>query len=156
MLIPSCSVDGVLGVTDNVKALAEREENSQPHQTEEFEVDPYGFAEIEGNREIQDAEKNEKESVLTISASPNPFNYQITIKYVLPHMADVELEIYNTLGQRVQFFSESQKVGDTHIIRWDGTNQCGGPVASGVYFCTIKRDGEYVAGMRPLKMLLLK
>ena len=48
-------------MTDNVEALSEGEENRQSHQAEELEIDPYGFAEIEGDRKIQDAKKNEKE-----------------------------------------------------------------------------------------------
>ncbi len=92
-------------------------------------------------------------SVLKLSASPNPFNQQTTITYSLSHVADVELQLFNTLGQRVRTIREQQSPGK-HTIVWDGTDEARTPVASGVYVCTIKVADQVV--QYSLKLLLLK
>jgi hypothetical protein len=82
---------------------------------------------------------------------PNPFNPSTTIRYSLAKKSDVVLEIYNTLGQRVRtLFSGARTTGDYETV-WDGTNDNGGHVASGVYFYRL-RTGEYTA-IRKLVMI---
>ena len=66
---------------------------------------------------------------------PNPFNAQTVIDYVLPRPggARVRLAIYNILGQRVrQLVDEIQAAGQKRIV-WDGKNEYGHEVGSGVY-----------------------
>lgn len=64
---------------------------------------------------------------------PNPFNPMTTINYVLPQPADVELTIYNSLGQQVStLISESQFVG-TYQVKWNGTDHLGRKLPSGLY-----------------------
>ena len=82
---------------------------------------------------------------------PNPFNPSTTIRYSLAKKSDVNLEIYNTLGQRVRtLYSGARSTGEYETI-WDGTNDNGGHVASGVYFYRL-RTGEYTA-VRKLVMI---
>jgi hypothetical protein len=82
---------------------------------------------------------------------PNPFNPSTTIRYSLAKKSDVNLEIYNTLGQRVRtLYSGARSTGEYETI-WDGTNDNGGHVASGVYFYRL-RTGEYNA-VRKLVMI---
>jgi hypothetical protein len=82
---------------------------------------------------------------------PNPFNPSTTIRYSLAKKSDVVLEICNTLGQRVRtLFNGARSTGDYETI-WDGTNDNGGHVASGVYFYRL-RTGEYNA-VRKLVMI---
>ena len=82
---------------------------------------------------------------------PNPFNPTTTIRYSLAKKGDVALEIYNTLGQRVRtLFSGERGTGEYEII-WDGTNDSGGHVASGVYFYRL-RTGDFNA-VRKLVMI---
>ena len=65
---------------------------------------------------------------------PNPFNPSTTIEYELPVRSQVDLIIYNILGQRVAtLYSRTQPAG-LHGIEWDGTDAQGRPVASGIYF----------------------
>ncbi|MBN1294495.1 MAG: T9SS type A sorting domain-containing protein [Candidatus Latescibacteria bacterium] len=70
---------------------------------------------------------------------PNPFNSQTTIEYQISDMgidasgAEVNLTIYNTLGQRVvELVKEHQPAGKHHVI-WDGCDSFGRQVASGNY-----------------------
>ena len=66
---------------------------------------------------------------------PNPFNPETTIGYELAESADVTLQIYNVVGQvvRTLMASESQSVG-RYQVRWDGMDDRGTPVSSGIYF----------------------
>ena len=78
---------------------------------------------------------------------PNPFNSSTTISYAIPAFGDVQIFIYNNLGQEV--FSErvSSLSPGFHTLRWSPT-----AAPSGVYFCYFHFE-EYVAVK---KMLLLK
>jgi hypothetical protein len=82
---------------------------------------------------------------------PNPFNPSTTIRYSLAKRSDVVLEIYNTIGQHVRtLFSGSQATGEYASV-WDGTDDNGGHVASGVYFYRL-RTGDFTA-VRKLVMI---
>ncbi len=83
---------------------------------------------------------------------PNPFNPITTIEYNLPVKANVTIDVYNLLGQRVKRLFDSEKSYGPHSITWDGTDQKGRTVGTGIYFYQIKA-GEYVESK---KMLLLK
>jgi hypothetical protein len=74
---------------------------------------------------------------------PNPFNPETQVTFDLPARANVSLSIYNMLGQRVRTLVNDTKPAGTHIIRWDGLNNHGVRVSSGVYIYTI-RAGDFV------------
>jgi hypothetical protein len=83
---------------------------------------------------------------------PNPFNAETIIEYSLPRAGSVRLTVYNILGQAVKVLvDETQTAGDKKVI-WDGKNQRGQDVASGVYFYRMEA-GEFA---KTDKMLLLK
>jgi len=83
---------------------------------------------------------------------PNPFNPSTIVEYALPKDAQVNLSIYNVLGQHVTtLVNELQRAGK-QTVTWDGTDASGVSVASGVYFYKI-RAGDY---SNTKKMLLLK
>ena len=75
---------------------------------------------------------------------PNPFNPDTTIKYELAESADVTLQIYNVLGQAIRTLvaSESQPPG-RYQIRWNGMDDRGVSVSSGVYFYRISAEGKF-------------
>ena len=79
---------------------------------------------------------------------PNPFNNQTTIKYDIPslmvNMVDVEIHIYNTLGQMVRTIDEGDKSAGQFTTIWDGKNDDGETLSSGVYFYQLraKVDGQ--------------
>jgi hypothetical protein len=83
---------------------------------------------------------------------PNPFNATTTIRYSLPNQANVRLEIFNILGQKVKtLVNEPQEAGYKQVL-WDGKNDQGDNVSSGVYFYRINA-GRY---HNVMKMSLLK
>ncbi len=64
---------------------------------------------------------------------PNPFNPETNLRYVLPMSAQVILEIYNTLGQKVRSLIHEPQSAGSYEVRWNGLDDRGQPVASGVY-----------------------
>jgi hypothetical protein len=79
---------------------------------------------------------------------PNPFNSSTTISYNLLSAAKTTLSIFDITGRQVRHFNIS---GAQHQIIWDGANQSGLPVSSGIYFYTI--DGQ---SRNAKKMTLLR
>jgi len=83
---------------------------------------------------------------------PNPFNSSTTFFFDLPQEGYTNLVIYNLLGQRVRtLFSQSLPPG-RHRIIWDGRNQAGDPISSGVYFSLLSQGRK----VKVVKLLLLK
>ncbi len=83
---------------------------------------------------------------------PNPFNPETVIKYQLRASADVELAIYNLLGQRIRLLLSQNQPDGFHQIKWHGTDDAGRAVSSGVYFYEL-RAGDV---RQTKKMLLLQ
>jgi photosystem II stability/assembly factor-like uncharacterized protein len=65
---------------------------------------------------------------------PNPFNPITTINYQIPKSSNVELSIYNINGQKVRALVNSWMESGKHNVSWDGKNDKGVKVTSGVYF----------------------
>lgn len=89
---------------------------------------------------------------------PNPFNPTTTLGYTLPKDAHVTLSVYNVLGQRVATLRDEVQYVGYHTLLWDGTNDFGSKVASGIYFYRIEAkpaDGS-AAFSSIKKMVLLK
>jgi len=83
---------------------------------------------------------------------PNPFNPTTTIKYQLAKQANVTLRIYSVTGQLVRTIVDGVQQPGYYSVTWNGLNNAGEQVASGVYFYRIEA-GSFVS-MK--KMLLLK
>jgi flagellar hook assembly protein FlgD len=85
-------------------------------------------------------------------ASPNPFNPSTTIAYSLPSAGDTTLRIYNTRGQMVKTLVHEQLEAGNHSVTWDGMDDKGKPVASGVYLVRLATP----VGSQFSKCILLK
>ena len=83
---------------------------------------------------------------------PNPFNTETQIAYILPAAGRVALVIYNVLGQWERTLVEGLQSAGRYQVAWDGRNEEGAPVTSGVYFYRlISEQGALVR-----RLLLLK
>jgi hypothetical protein len=79
--------------------------------------------------------------------SPNPFNSTTTIRFNLATAGPVELVIYNLAGQQLAVLvNESREIG-RHTVQWDGRDQAGYALASGVYLYCL-RMGERTVSRR--------
>ena len=83
---------------------------------------------------------------------PNPFNPSTNIHYYLSQNAHVSLTIYNILGQKVRTLFDEDKMAGSYFTSWDGKDNGGRTVASGLYLSTL-HAGSFTASR---KMLLLK
>ncbi len=83
---------------------------------------------------------------------PNPFNPTTTISYSLESRGFVEISIYNVRGQRVRTLVSYEHDAGSHKVVWDGKNESGKGVSSGMYFYKMT-SGDHVSAR---KMLLLK
>jgi hypothetical protein len=83
---------------------------------------------------------------------PNPFNPETTISYSVKNSAPVAIEIYNTKGQKVRTLVNETKASGNYSVRWDGTDENGQKVTSGVYFYKMN-TGKYTSSK---KMILMK
>jgi len=83
---------------------------------------------------------------------PNPFNPTTSITYSIPRNEFVRLTIYNMLGQKVRTLVSSRQVANEYRINWDGRDDNGLEVPSGVYFYNMEA-GSYVSTK---KMVLMK
>jgi len=82
---------------------------------------------------------------------PNPFNPTTTINYTVP-AGDVTLEVFNVLGQKVKTLVHKVLTAGNYEEVWDGTNDAGKLVSSGVYLYKIKSK----AGVKVKKMMFQK
>jgi len=83
---------------------------------------------------------------------PNPFNSQTTISYSLKTRGMTSIVIYNLLGQRVRALVNEVQDRGRYSIRWDGSDETGQRVPSGLYLCRL-RSGDFSASK---KIILLK
>ncbi len=83
---------------------------------------------------------------------PNPFNPSTIIEYHLITSTVVELDIYNSLGQKVRELLKKNQPAGQHFIVWDGKNDFGQAVASGIYIYQLKA-GNFVDSR---KMILMR
>lgn len=83
---------------------------------------------------------------------PNPFNPETRIGYFVPRACRVRLEIFNVLGQKIRILvNEHQTVGNREVS-WDGKNEAGEKVSSGVYFYKLQAE-DFV---QTKKMVLIR
>ncbi|RMF07738.1 MAG: T9SS C-terminal target domain-containing protein, partial [Candidatus Neomarinimicrobiota bacterium] len=83
---------------------------------------------------------------------PNPFNPVTTIQYTLPRESDVRVSVFNLRGDRIVTLVNRRESAGSHILQWNGRNDRGRSVASGVYFLSVESSGVY----RKTKLLLVK
>ena len=83
---------------------------------------------------------------------PNPFNPRTDIRYALPTDGDVNLRVFDMRGRLVNTLVAGPQLAGRHSVTWDGTDQHGTRVASGIYLYRIE-SGDFV---QQRKMTLVK
>lgn len=72
---------------------------------------------------------------------PNPFNPSTTINYDVPKASNVKIEVYNSLGQLVTVLENTFRNTGRYKIIWNGKDQSGNSVSSGIYFYRMSAEG---------------
>ena len=134
------------------RVLQEFSENARFEIAEGLVFDPQQLSNPAVVAGVLDVQTTPTEFAL-LQNFPNPFNPETTIGYELAESADVTLQIYNVVGQvvRTLIAAESQAAG-RYQIRWDGMDDRGVSVSSGIYFYRISA-GEF---QTVRKLMLLK
>ncbi len=83
---------------------------------------------------------------------PNPFNPATKIRFSLIRNGTVKLEIHNILGQLVRTLVNSEMTTGNHFIEWNGKNEAGISVSSGIYIYSLSSGGKQISK----SMLLMK
>lgn len=83
---------------------------------------------------------------------PNPFNPTTNINYQIPIQNDVEVAVYNILGEKIRVLVDENQTAGFYTLQWDSKNDTGNQVAAGIYFYRISTEKF----TNSKKMLLLK
>lgn len=87
---------------------------------------------------------------------PNPFNPQTTLGFELGDEAQVTIEVFNQLGQRVRMLVQKTYAAGTHFLPWDGRNDHGLTARSGVYVVQIRVAGTGWNRVESQKIVMVK
>jgi len=92
------------------------------------------------------------EALRPFGAFPNPFNPQTTVQFSLPESGIARLDVYDTNGRRVRTLLEGFLGAGVHTVDWDGKDDSGSELSSGLYFSCLKTE----AGLRVGKLTLIR
>lgn len=101
---------------------------------------------------IEEHSKRNLRSTAFLEVFPNPFRKKIFIQYSVPKKSQIFLRIYNVAGEIIKELVADVKSPGLYRIHWDGKDDKGRNVASGIYFCKLKADNF----SRIRKLLLLR
>jgi subtilisin-like proprotein convertase family protein len=87
---------------------------------------------------------------------PNPFNPTTTISFSIPAESNVKLEIFDILGRKVATLINGMRTAGTYNVIWDGNNDFGNLLSSGVYFYRLEATGGSNNFVNLKKMVFLK
>lgn len=73
---------------------------------------------------------------------PNPFNPTTQLKYELPERAQVRLDIYNMLGQKIRTLVDGEQTAGVKTMQWDARDDTGRQMTTGVYFLKLEANPE--------------
>lgn len=79
--------------------------------------------------------------VVLSQSFPNPFDLGTTIRFALPRTGTVTLNVYTLTGQRVRVLADGEFGPGDHSVAWNGTDQSGRRVPSGVYLYQLRTEG---------------
>jgi subtilisin family serine protease len=78
-------------------------------------------------------------------ASPNPFNPRTAVRIVLPRAERLRVRVHGPGGALVRTLLDGRRTAGAHRVEWDGRDESGRPVASGVYYVVATAGRETVA-----------
>lgn len=100
--------------------------------------------EFSGNNFLGSSIKEQNNVVsqeFSTSILPNPAKGIVELRYQLPKPGEISLRIYSVTGQLVRMIKETKSSGDFSFI-WDGRDEQGKTVPSGIYFVRVEFDGR--------------
>jgi hypothetical protein len=89
---------------------------------------------------------------LELTVRPNPLRDGTSISLALPAGADVSLDIYDVQGRKVMTLMSGPMTAGYHNTDWNGSDEHGNRVGSGVYFCRLRIDGRAMLMQKLMKL----
>jgi len=100
---------------------------------------------------VSDAPGIPDQSALRLQAAPNPFNPLTRLSFDVTEPGNGQLDVYTADGRRIKQLAQTYLDADHHEFWWDGTNDGGQAVGSGVYFVRLRVGNE--SAMRPVTLV---
>jgi hypothetical protein len=141
--------DSALGSITTAKNISD--------ETQEFYEDNFGYPYVLNIRD-----KNSMKINYSLSQNfPNPFNPSTKIKYSVPHLSEVQIKVYDILGNEIETLVYGEKPAGIYEVTWNSVNLPDGKAGlpSGVYFYQLKATpvgGQAGSFIETMKMVLLK
>jgi hypothetical protein len=109
-------------------------------QNEFFEILPHSVLQVLKSNTVSTNNAIEPEQYSINNIYPNPFNPSTTISFSLPIRSQVDLSVYNILGNKIATLENKIFERGLHHKTWNGKDNNGVNVGSGVYFCKMKSE----------------
>ena len=88
-------------------------------------------------------DNNELQQVrFQLSNYPNPFNPTTTIEFSIQNESNIDLSIFNIKGQKIKTLTQNQFTKGSHSIIWNGNDESGNLLKSGIYYYILKVNGK--------------
>lgn len=105
---------------------------------------------------VEEAFRAEQPEAFSLAQNvPNPFNASTAITFRLPARSRVRLALYNLSGQRIGNWVDGERAAGTYTVRWDGRDDLGRPVGSGVYLCVMEASARGREPFRAIRKMVL-
>ncbi len=107
---------------------------------------------------IRDSDHSPPSAFSLLHNYPNPFNPETIIEYTLQKTGTANLTVYNTLGEVVSVLTNKKQVPGRYKVSWNGLDENGRQVSSGVYFFRLFFDAGDASASASItrKMLLMR
>ena len=106
-------------------------------------VSSAGFQTVALDLEASGTPRLPPDNFILSDAYPNPFNQEVTIEYVVPSTAVVELFIYDVTGRKVRSLVRALQAASLYKARWDSRDDQGFLVPSGIYLYRFRAGGSF-------------
>ena len=116
--------------------LVEHEIESAMYVAEYVSVDDLNYDTLQDNE--KSVLENPQESSANIGAAPNPFNPKTNITFKIDKISPVSVDINNIRGQKIRSLVDSKFASGQHHIHWNGKNDRGLLVSSGIYLVVVQ------------------
>lgn len=103
--------------------------------------------------DVREVNQGQRPQTYSLSQNyPNPFNANTQISFALPKAGKTRLEVFNILGQKVNTLVDEYMLPKSYIVNWDGRDDRGREVPSGIYFYRLRSEGF----LQTKKMLMIQ
>lgn len=135
----------------NITGVIGQFDSSLPYDSN-YELFPRNTSDFEPITSVEEERNPNIPEAFSLSQNfPNPFNAETQIVYTVPRQSHISIKLYTTTGQEIRTLLDEISPPGEHRVRWDGKNDAGQQVASGVFFC--KLTAENTTFVRKLILL---